>query len=141
MREATKGTLSKKNKYYISKYRYYELKYHCLQYDEWVKEIADLDFSIRSKHFENDRVDGGETGDPTFLLVEKRQQYSYLIDEIYTVLLYLPEELREPIKDAVTHGLGWGVIQARYGLYCTRDEYYDAYHKFFYILSQNLHML
>ena len=34
----TRPELSKKNKYYISKHRYYELKHFCLQYPEWVEK-------------------------------------------------------------------------------------------------------
>ena len=30
-----RAEVSKKNKYYISKHRYYELKHFCLQYKEW----------------------------------------------------------------------------------------------------------
>ncbi len=138
MRESTKGKLSKKNQYYIPKYRYYELKYHCLQYDEWVKEVNSLNFFIRSKTFENDRVDGGEIVDQTFLFVDNLQRYNNSVDVVDTCLLYLPENLREPIKDAVTHGIGYSVIQAKYELYCTRDEYYNAYHKFFWVLDKSV---
>ena len=35
--------LSEKNKYYIDKHRYYELKHFCLQYDDWKKAYSILD--------------------------------------------------------------------------------------------------
>ncbi len=37
-----KAVLSKKNKYYISKHRYYELKHFCLQYNEWIDPTAEI---------------------------------------------------------------------------------------------------
>ena len=48
-----KAVLSKKNKYYISKHRYYELKHFCLQYNEWIEELKKLDSQGR-------RSSGGE---------------------------------------------------------------------------------
>ena len=38
--------ISEKNKYYIDKHRYYELKHFCLQYKEWKKAYADCLDSI-----------------------------------------------------------------------------------------------
>ena len=35
--------LSPKNKYYIDKHRYYELKHFCLQYSEWKKSYSAFD--------------------------------------------------------------------------------------------------
>lgn len=32
-----RAELSKKNPYHIPRYRYYELKYFCRQYDDWKK--------------------------------------------------------------------------------------------------------
>lgn len=136
MRESTKGTLSKKNQYYIPKYRYYELKYHCLQYDEWVKKLKDISL-VKSTRFNNDRVDGGEEIDITSILAFERGKLKDKIDEIdRAICKAIPLDLREPIKYAVTKGAGWSVVQARYSLICTRDEYYTAYHKFFWTLDQ-----
>lgn len=35
--------ISKKNRYWIDKHRYYELKYFCLQYPTWKKAHSSLD--------------------------------------------------------------------------------------------------
>ena len=37
-----RAEVSKRNKYYISKHRYYELKHFCLQYSEWTKAVRML---------------------------------------------------------------------------------------------------
>ena len=34
--------LSKKNKYWIPRHRYYELKHFCLQYPEWKEQYTNL---------------------------------------------------------------------------------------------------
>ena len=136
MREPTKGVLSMKSKYYIPKYRYYELKYRCLQYNSWLEEYNCMCGLLASKIFENDRVDGGENSNRTYECAVKRVEYWNNMNEIKKALLYLPFDLQTPIFAAVTEGLGWQVIQARYSLVCTRDEYYKAYHQFFYRLDQ-----
>ena len=46
MSTLVRPVLSKRNKYYISKHRYYELKHFCLQYPEWKEEYANLAMSI-----------------------------------------------------------------------------------------------
>ena len=43
MATVLRSELSSKNKYYIDKHRYYELKHFCLQYPEWKRAYAYLD--------------------------------------------------------------------------------------------------
>ena len=48
-----RSELSKKNKYWIERHRYYELKHFCLQYPIWKKAYAALDgFSKRPDDME-----------------------------------------------------------------------------------------
>lgn len=140
MREATKGVLSMKNQYYIPKYRYYELKYRCLQYNEWLEKYNDICGKLSTNVFTNDKVDGGETRDITYELMIESGKYKMHMDTIKHALLVVHPTLQTPIFDAVTNGLGWTVIQAKYELSCPRDEYYEAYHHFFYRLSDILEM-
>ena len=41
-----RAEISEKNKYYIDKHRYYELKHFCLQYNEWKKAYSNCNESI-----------------------------------------------------------------------------------------------
>ena len=43
MATVLRSELSPKNKYYIDKHRYYELKHFCLQYTEWKKSYSAFD--------------------------------------------------------------------------------------------------
>ena len=76
-----KAVLSKKNKYYISKHRYYELKHFCLQYNEWIEELKKLDSQGR-------RSSGGEIhsdpqfSDPTAEIAMRRSQLQQNIEMI-----------------------------------------------------------
>ena len=136
MREATKGVLSMKNEYYIPKYRYYELKYRCLQYNDWLEEFNNATGYLATHDTSEERVDGGEIRDLVYEAMVKRSYYKCKMDTLKHCLLSLPMYLQNPIFEAVTEGKGWQVIQARHELTCTRDEYYKAYHYFFYIYSK-----
>ena len=46
MATVIRAKISEKNKYYIDKHRYYELKHFCLQYNEWKKAYASCNESI-----------------------------------------------------------------------------------------------
>lgn len=57
--------LSTKNKYYIDKHRYYELKHFCLQYPEWKKAYCEFDdYSVPLSMIERISTDN-MPGDPT----------------------------------------------------------------------------
>ena len=49
MATVIRAELSKNNKYWISKHRYYELKHFCLQYPEWQKEYSNICMIILSR--------------------------------------------------------------------------------------------
>lgn len=44
-------------------------------------------------------------------------------------------DLYNYILQGVTKGYGYTYLQTVLGIPCTKDAYYDKYHKFFYILS------
>lgn len=136
MREATKGELSKKNPYYIPKYRYYELKYRCLQYKEWEREYKELGLYLKSIDNTKDRVNEGKIPDPVVMALIERSEFEYKMSDIDKALGAIPFLLIDPIKFAVTNGVGWEKVQALFSLTCTRDEYYNAYHKFFFMLNK-----
>ena len=130
-----RGELSKKNPYYISKYRYYELKYKCLQFNEWKEELNSFDLFGRSSGYIRERVDSSDISDRTKEFAIRRFVLEANVRMVLEALEALRDDLRPVIFDAVTKGMGWSVLQARYSLTCTRDEYYNEYHRFFYILS------
>lgn len=127
--------LSKKNKYYISKHRYYELKHFCLQYPEWKREIRELNskaigttsmiFKKREKHLE-DRV--SEIAIQIFSREEKCQKVDQTISA-------LEPWIQHYIFLAVTEDKSFTYLKTVLGIPCERDAYYERYRRFFYILS------
>lgn len=127
--------LSKKNKWYISKHRYYELKHFCLQYPEWVEQYKT---AIRYPKSIN-RVMSGltEWSDPIGESVSKRDICRSKIRMVEDAASKTDEVLGRYILKAVTEDLSYTALKMLYEIPCEKDMYYDRYRKFFYILSNS----
>lgn len=128
--------LSEKNKYYIEKHRYYELKHFCLQYPIWKKAYFSLsglserpsDLAIFKKQF--------GISDPTAKCAEARLLYAYRIEMIEQAARETDSVLANYILKAVTEGLSYDVLKVRLNIPCCRDTYYEMYRRFFWILNK-----
>lgn len=129
--------LSKNNEYYISKYRYMELKYFCLQYDEWKNEYQSMSY-ISSQNFpgvKNRNTFSDFTGNAAV-------RRSYLAEKLKLVeqtAIDTDEELFPYLILAVTKGLTYNELYLMRNMPCGRTRYYKLYRKFFYLLSQKKH--
>ena len=129
--------ISEKNKYYIDKHRYYELKHFCLQYREWKKAYISCNESIIfASQVENTRA----TNTPSDLTAKyalKRAQYAERINLVERTALEADEFLSSYILKAVTEGLSYTYLKAKLDIPCGRDMYYDRYRRFFWLLSES----
>ena len=126
--------LSRKNKYWISKHRYYELKHFCLQYNEFKDLCAYLEGLTKSEKFPVGKIQKNVL-DPVGKSVEQLLYFKHL-----TELIEKASEMTDPdisfyILKGVTDGLSFTQLKMRYGLPYERDAYYLRYRKFFYILN------
>lgn len=129
--------LSKKNKYWISKHRYYELKYLCLQYPSWKKAYAAVnDFSVSSSVF-NKMPSGNALTDMTAQYAIRKAYYSSRIKLIEKIAMEADKDLWFYILKAVTEGHSYTYLKSRLDIPCSRDTYYDRYRKFFWLLSES----
>jgi hypothetical protein len=128
--------LSEKNKYWIEKHRYYELKHFCLQYPIWKKAYAALDglskrpadlamFSKTNVH-----------GDPTARCIEARSFYFERMCMIEQTAMETDADLSRYILKAVTEGISYDHLKARLDIPCGKDVYYELYRRFFWILNK-----
>ena len=93
--------MSTKSKWYISKYRYLELKNMCLQYPEWKKELLVIDSGLYSFNFIKTDTDQVEFKDPTFRTVEKREELVNKIKAIEDTAKLSGEDLSAYILECV----------------------------------------
>lgn len=106
-----KRTVSKKNKYYISKHRNLELRHFCLQYKEW------NDCLIKNT-------------DP-----EHESYYRRRINVIRESCDEAGEDLSKWLFSAVTEDRSYNNLVLSMGIPCCRDIYYQMLRKFFFVLS------
>lgn len=130
-----RAEVSKKNKYYISKHRYYELKHFCLQYKEWKEAMRLLDTWIKNPdEYRMVDVNGLTPANPTEKLAVARAYLSKRIDLIDGVLSELDPSIAKYVKVGVTEGITYDILRIK-GCPCCRDLYYEEYRKFFWLLN------
>lgn len=126
--------LSKKNKYWIDKNRFYELKYFCLQYPLWKKAYEVLD-GIHICSYELSSVKSGLPGDTIGDCVEERLRYLERMKTVEDAAIESDPYLASYILKAVTEGLSFTYLQSVLEISCSRDTYYDRYRRFFWLLD------
>ena len=130
--------ISEKNKYYIDKHRYYELKHFCLQYKEWKKsyELCN-DSIIYTTNIDSDIVRTNIPSDLTAKYAMKKAEYAERIKIVEQAAKDADECLYEYILKAVTEGLSYPYLKTKMDIPCGRDMYYDRYRRFFWLLSES----
>ena len=128
--------ISQKNKYWIDKHRYYELKHFCLQYPVWKNEYTSLNnTSIPLSMIERIQTSNGPS-DPTARRAMLRAQYWEKINLIETIAKEADQYLYRYILKAVTEQLSYTYLKTKLDIPCGRDMYYDRYRRFFRLLSE-----
>lgn len=137
MATVIRAEISEKNKYYIDKHRYYELKHFCMQYSEWKKAYASCCESIIFTSSLDKQPSNNTHGDLTAKYAIRRAQYAEKIEMIETLAKEADEYLYPYILKAVTEGLSYTYLKTKLDIPCGRDMYYDRYRKFFWLLSNS----
>ncbi len=139
MATVIRAQISEKNKYYIDKHRYYELKHFCLQYNEWKKAYASCNESLIFASNLDRMPCGNLPSDLTAKYAVKKAYYGERIKLIERIAMEADDFLYPYILKAVTEGLSYTYLKARLDIPCGRDMYYDRYRKFFWLLSESRH--
>lgn len=126
--------LSRNNKYWISKHRYYELKHFCMQYSIWKKAVSEIGSTGTTSTFEW-IPSSSLPGNPTANLALMKIAYSRNIDMVEKAAEESDKFLANYILKAATEGLSYTYLKYRLGMPYSRDLYYDRYRRFFWLLS------
>lgn len=127
--------LSEKNQYWIERHRYYELKHFCMQYPLWKQlynTLANYSESIIKE------VPTGKTNnifDPVTKCLNERLYYAERMKLVERVAKETDEELSCYILKAVTEGISYDHMKAKFNIPCCKDIYYDLYRQFFWLLD------
>lgn len=130
-----RAELSEKNKYWIERHRYYELKHFCLQYPIWKEAYIHID------GFKNHPADlalfkSNGLGTPTERVAIAKSRYLNWMEMVEQIAIKTDPELKDYILAGVTQGYSYDVLKARLEIPCSRDTYYDRYRRFFWLLNK-----
>lgn len=127
--------VSAKNKYVISKHRYYELKHFVMQYPEWKEKIKEIDGYARQMGVTMIPEGEKEPSDPTNKWAEEREYYLQKICTVDLVAEKTDPIIGKQIVQAVIIGLSYDAMNTKFRIPCCKDVYYDLYRKFFWLLD------
>ena len=128
--------ISDKKNYFIPKNRYFELKYFCLQYDDWKRALHAITPYGQSRLDISHFTKSGEHSDPTEKIAEKRENYARRIEMVERAARETDPDLAEYILAAVTKDLPFAYLQTVMGIPCSSSTYYRYYHLFFWYLDK-----
>lgn len=137
MATVIRAEISPKNKYWISKHRYYELKHFCLQYPEWKKIYSDLSNENLPLSMINATPTTKFPNDPTAQRAMMKVFYSERIKLIEKTALEADPCLYEYIVKGVTEERSYTYLSTAMGIPCGKDMYYDRYRRFFWLLNES----
>ena len=136
MTTSIRPEISSKNKYWIDRHRYYELKHFCLQYRGWKQKYATLNSLAQSRIREVVVSPTGNYNSPVETAAEEREVYSANIHMVERAALEADTSLSNYILKGVTEGISYDVLKARLDIPCSKEVYYNLYRRFFWLLDR-----
>lgn len=123
------------NKYGISKNRFRELYYWCLQYNEWKDELKYKTNTVKSIEITDMPVTHGNRDVTQQLAIRRVQleQNCQMIEQ--TAILADPEIYQYLLKAVTDENVTYRYLKMIMGIPCGKDMYYDRRRKFYYLLS------
>lgn len=127
-----------KDKYNINKYRFRELYYFCLQYNEWREQLDNKRNPLKGMQYSGMPTSGG-IGNPTMNTAIECADIAHKCTAIEQAAKMADSELYEYILYAVTHeNISFNILKVKKEVPCERDRYYDSRRKFYYYLDKIL---
>lgn len=127
-----------KEKYNISNYRFRELYYFCLQYDEWQEALKELRNPLKGVQY-SAMPSSGVPGNPTEKAALKSSEFSHKCAMIEAAASAADPEFYDFIIYAVTHeNVTFKFLKSQKNMPCERDRYYNSRRKFYYFLDRLL---
>lgn len=131
----TRAEISRKNKYWIDKYRYRELQYFCLQYPAWRDKVR---YGAREVVADG-MPHGTGTGKPTEAAaianlpwLEKMRIVENTAKEVDSFLApYL-------LRDVTDGNISYNYLRTVMNMPCGRRQYYIKRREFFWRLSEKI---
>lgn len=124
-------------KYGISKNRFKELYYWCLQYNEWKDELKYKTDTVKAIEAHDMPGGSGSIGSPTERLAMRRSKLEENCRLIEQTAIETDPDLYQYILKAVTdEGITYRYLSLIMGIPCSQNTYYERRRKFYWLLNQ-----
>ena len=125
-------------KYNISKHRFRELYYFCLQYQEWRDELKYKTDDVSSVGITN-MPTSHNTNSNVERLALRRAQLEEKCKILEQTAIETDETLYQYIIKAVTNeGVSYNYLKMVMNIPCCKNVWYDRRRKFYYLLSRKI---
>lgn len=126
-------------KYGINKHRFLELKHHCLQYQDWRRELANMQDTVKAIQYGKEGKGSPSIGSATESLAIRRTELEEKCKTIEQTAIEADPELHQYILEGVTTDYAtYRYLKDAKKIPCGKDMYYDRRRKFFYLLSKKV---
>lgn len=126
--------VSKKKKYWIPKHRYYELKHFVMQYSDWLNFFAQLNY-YGEHPTDCDYVSNEWPSNPTEQIALLKEKFAHNIRIVDCAMKETHPEFGDIIVENIHDGNSYET--SRHFIPISRNEYYDLYRKFFWLLDKS----
>lgn len=125
-------------KYNISKHRFRELYYFCLQYQEWLDELKYKTDDVGSVEITN-MPTSHNTNSNVERLALRRAQLEEKCKILEQTAIEADPDLYQYILKAVTNeGISYNYLKMIMNIPCGKKMWYDRRRKFYYLLSEKI---
>lgn len=125
-------------KYNISKHRFWELYHHCLQYNEWKKELAFSTDTLQSPQLTG-MPHGTGISDATGRLALRRVKLTEQCELLENTAKEAAPDIWEYILKGATNEVAtYQYLRQRMNIPCGKNYYYERRRKFYFLLSERV---
>lgn len=134
-----RNDISKKNKFWVPKYRYMELKYMCMQYEQMKKDYAALSNSVKAISMDG-MPRGSGNGRPTEDIAIRRMMIAEKISAIDKAASEAAGQglLRKMMMYSIVNEVAYDYLELHFKkiVPVSRKTFYQKRRKFFWILDK-----
>ncbi len=134
-----RASISKKNKYWISKHRFYEIQHMCYQYQEWKDEYRTLsEQTVNGVNYDG-MPHGNVVGDPTGNAGEKLAELARKIALVEETAIEADPLIAKYILKSVTdENVTYEYLDSIMNIPCSRNTYFSKRRRFYWLMSRKI---
>ena len=129
--------ITDKSPWWIPRQRYYELKHFCLQYPDWKMMLKLLDgYQYPTELSDIPKTETNRVYDPVGEQAMARTSLTRRVEMVEKAAQEAGADLQDYILKSITEGIPYAILRVKFMIPCCKNEYYDRYRKFFWVLDK-----